>query len=191
MSSIEILDMTNNNSYSKESLGKSLNKVYSELKDELDIDVIDAIKSSFGLAISLSTDDTRVRVKADELIDTMTSMRYEERYLVKEYIRLASCNKELLESVFKEVFKEEDADELLEAIRNNISLGQMESFISKTIQVSGLKSRYNDQDIFIMFSDVVGSNMYLQKKIGSVKDGFYIKFIYKGIKLELPMCGNM
>ena len=130
MSSIEILDMTNNNSYSKESLGKSLNKVYSELKDELDIDVIDAIKSSFGLAISLSTDDTRVRIKADELIDTMTSMRYEERYLVKEYIRLASCNKELLESVFKEVFKEEDTDELLEAIRNNISLGQMESVIS-------------------------------------------------------------
>ena len=76
--------MTNNNSYSKESLGKSLNKVYSELKDELDIDVIDAIKSSFGLAISLSTDDTRVRVKADELIDTMTNMRDEERYLVKD-----------------------------------------------------------------------------------------------------------
>lgn len=190
MSNIEALDSINNSNDNAQ-LIKSINEVYNTLKDECGVDAAEAIRSSFGLAISLTTDDKRVRAKADELIDVMTNMRYEEKCLLKEYVRLASCDIELLRAVFEEVFYDEDGEVLLEAMRNNISLGQIESIISKTITVLERGNKCNEGDIFIMVSDVVGSNMYLQKKIGSVKDGFYITFIYKGIKLELPMCGNI
>ena len=185
MSNIEVLDSINN---SNESLIKAYNKVYDKLRFSLDLYAVDIMKSSFGLAISLTTDDKSVRAKADELIDAIPIIGSEEKKLIKEYTRIVSSNRELLEFVSRDIFGSDCNSDLLADIRNDISLGRIESIILKTIKIIGCRSKYDEDDIFIEFSSVMDDNISIRRKINSDDDGYFV-VLYAGKNLiELPIC---
>ena len=186
MSNIEALDSINN---SNESLIKAYNKVYDKLRFDLELDAIDVMKSSFGLAVSLATDDKFVRAKADELIDTIPIMLPEEKKLIKEYTRIVSSNRELFGFVSRDIFGSGCNGNLLTDIRNNISLGTIESIISKTIKIIGCDNKYNEDDIFIEFSGVIDDNISIRRKINSDNDGYFVELCAGKNLVELPVCG--
>ena len=186
MSNIEALDSINN---SNESLIKAYNIVYDKLRFDLELDAIDVMKSSFGLAVSLATDDKLVRAKADELIDTIPIMRPEEKKLIKEYTRIVSSNRELFGFVSRDIFGSDCNGHLLTDIRNNISLGCIESIISKTIKIIGCDNKYNEDDIFIEFSNVIDDNISIRRKINSDNDGYFVELCAGKNLVELPVCG--
>lgn len=186
MSNIEALDSINN---SNELLIKAYNIVYDKLRLDLELDAIDVMKSSFGLAVSLITDDKFVRAKADELIDTIPIMRPEEKKLIKEYTRIVSSNRELFGFVSRDIFGSGCNGSLLTDIRNNISLGTIESIISKTIKIIGCDNKYNEDDIFIEFSGVIDDNISIRRKINSDNDGYFVELCARKNLVELPVCG--
>lgn len=186
MSNIEALDSINN---SNELLIKAYNIVYDKLRLDLELDAIDVMKSSFGLAVSLTTDDKFVRAKADELIDAIPIMRPEEKKLIKEYTRIVSSNRELFGFVSRDIFGSGCNGNLLTDIRNNISLGTIESIISKTIKIIGCDNKYNEDDIFIEFSGVIDDNISIRRKINSDNDGYFVELCAGKNLVELPVCG--
>lgn len=186
MSNIEALDSINN---SNELLIKAYNIVYDKLRLDLELDAIDVMKSSFGLAVSLTTDDKYVRAKADELIDTIPIMRPEEKKLIKEYTRIVSSNRELFGFVSRDIFGSGCNEYLLANIRNNISLGTIESIISKTIKIIGCDNKYNEDDIFIEFSSVMDDTLSIRRKINSDDDGYFVELCVGKNFVELPVCG--
>lgn len=186
MSNIEALDSINN---SNESLVKAYNKIYNKLRFDLKIDAIDVMKSSFGLAVSLTTDDKFVRAKADELIDAIHIMRPVEKKLIKKYTRIVSSDRELFGFVSRDIFGNGCNGNLLTDIRNNISLGAIESIISKTIKIIGCYNKYNEDDIFIEFSSVIDDNISIRRKINSDNDGYFVELCAGKNLVELPVCG--
>ena len=188
MSNIEALDSINN---SNELLIKAHNIVYDKLRLDLELDAIDVMKSSFGLAVSLTTDDKLVRAKADELIDTIPIIGPEEKKLIKEYTRIVSSNRELFGFVSRDIFGSGCKGNLLTDIRNNISLGTIESIISKTIKIIGCYNKYNEDDIFIEVSGVIDDNISIRRKINSDNDGYFVELCAGKNLVELPVCGGL
>lgn len=186
MSNIEALDSINN---SNELLIKAYNIVYDKLRLDLGLDAIDVMKSSFGLAVSLITDDKFVRAKTDELIDAIPIMRPEEKKLIKEYTRIVSSNSGLFGFVSRDIFGSGCNGNLLTDIRNNISLGCIESIISKTIKIIGCDNKYSEDDIFIELSGVIDDNISIRRKINSDNDGYFVELCTGKNFVELPVCG--